>query len=58
MLNLVFVSSICQWAAGYKETKSYLPFPSAFVPHITVEGRVMLGPHETESIVFWRLGYC
>ena len=52
-----FASGICQWAAGYKEIQFHLPIPSAFVRHITVEGRVMLGLQETESVGLWRSGY-
>lgn len=31
-------------------------FPSAFVSHITKEGRVVLGLQEMESVGLWQLG--
>ena len=32
-------------------------FLLAFGPHITMDGRVMLGLQETETMGFWRFGY-
>ena len=32
-------------------------FLLAFVPHITMQGRVMLGLRESKSIGLWKLGY-